>query len=169
MTATISFSHAPSIGKPGAIVIAGEPTIRITSVAGITAPPFPSGSYSNPDITLPADTTNPVTVVISASNVPLGTPVNLTITPYMGSPVTVTGTALTGTLESSVATANVNIPTNQPCVISASATFTLTASRNGQPMLIMGERVKMVHVASVFGGKSTITYITESGREINQM
>lgn len=168
MTATISFSHAPSIGKPGSVVIASEPTIRIASVAGITAPSSPSGSYSNPDITLPADTTNPVSVVITASNVPLGTPVNLTITPYTGSPVTVTGTALTGTLENSTATATVNIPANQPCVISASATFTLTASGNGQPMFIGGERVKMVRVASVFGGKSNVTYITESGREINQ-
>jgi len=50
-------------------------------------------------------------------------------------------------------------------VITATCTYTVIAS-NDAPIYAGGERVEKVRVASVVGGGSSITYITESGREI---
>jgi hypothetical protein len=73
---------------------------------------------------------------------------------------------LAGTLAASTASASVNIPTNQPSVISASATFTLAALPGAGSMFADGERIERVRVAATLGGPSQVTYITTSGREV---
>jgi len=70
-TATISFTQAPSITTPGALAL---PNLSITSVAGVAAPVSPTGSFANPDVTLPAGTANPMTIALAVSNIPLARP-----------------------------------------------------------------------------------------------
>jgi hypothetical protein len=60
----------------------------------------------------------------------------------------------------------VTIPTNEPSIISATATFTLIASGGGGPVYAEGERVERVRVSATLGGATEIAYITASGREI---
>ena len=165
-TASWTFSHAPSLTLPGSVQLANAPTLVITSVAGVAAPGSPTGSYSLPDITLPSSATSPVTVALTASNIPLGTTVTVTSTPLVGAPTTATSTALSGTVASSTATASLTVGFGTPVVISASATFTLLADAGGGPLYADGEEVTHVRVAAALGGPSSLTYVTRSGREI---
>lgn len=165
-TATITYAQVPSIDKPGALALPGSPSLTITSVAGVAAPASPTGSFSSPDITLPAGTANPMTIALAAVNIPLGTTVTVTVKPLDGAASSATSTALTGTLAASTATASLTIPTNQPSVISASATFTLAALPDAGPLFAQGEQVERIRVAAILGGLPTTAYITRSGREV---
>ena len=127
-TAVLNFVAVPpttiSSSLPNPAVLANAPTLRISSIAGVATPGVAQGSFVTPDITLPAGTTNPVPVTITAANIPVGTVVTLTVLGFVGTVSSVTAT-LGGTAASSSATASLTIPTNEPSVVSASATFTL--------------------------------------------
>jgi hypothetical protein len=149
-----------SYGQPGSPFVANTPVLRITSVAGANAPANPTGSYAQPDILLPNTTTNPVTVSLSASYIPVGTSVTVSVMPQYGSSSSVT-TSLSGVLELSTASTNVNLSTSYSNVIMAQSTFTLTASLYWE-----GEKIEKVRVAATMGKESETVYITESGKEI---
>jgi hypothetical protein len=151
-----------STTTPKAVTSPNLPTIRITSVAGITAPNQPNGTLQGgPDIILAANQSNPVTVALTASNIPLGTTLQLTLTPENGARVTTQSSALSGTLASSTATASISVP-DGICVIQASGTIDVTSSA----MMINGERVKTIEVTATFGGKPTVTYVTASNKRV---
>lgn len=160
-TVTGTISPLPSLTTPGLVSLPQVPTLAITSVGGATVPATAAGSYSLPDITLPSSTTNPVAMDLSASNVPVGTIVKITVAPQYGSSSTVNSTALSGTQASSTATASVNIATTSPNIIMAEATFAVQTA-----MYYDGEKIERVRVASVMGEKSKVVYITESGKEV---
>jgi len=147
-------------GQPGSAFLANAPVLRITSVASVSVPANPTGSYAQPDLLLPNTTTNPVTVNLSASYIPVGTSVTVSVIPQYGSTSSVT-TSLSGVLESSTASASVNLSTTYSNVIMAQATFTLTAS-----LYWDGEKIEKVRVAATMGKDSEAVYITESGKEI---
>jgi hypothetical protein len=147
---------------PGIVTPGNLPVIRIASVAGIAPPTTPNGSLQgSPDILLPANQTNPATVALTASNIPLGTVLQITMTPENGARVAIQSTALTGTLAASTASASVSIPDGL-CVIQASGTIDVAASA----MMINGERVKSIEVTATFGGEPSVTYVTASNKRI---
>jgi hypothetical protein len=144
----------------------GAPSLTIASVASVAVPASPTGSLTTPDITLPADTANPMTIGLAAVNIPLGTTVTVTVKPLNGAASSAVSSGLAGTLAASTASASLTIPTNQPSVISASATFTLASLPSTGPLFAQGEQVERIRVAAVLGGLPTTTYITRSGREV---
>jgi hypothetical protein len=155
-----------SSGAPTSVTLPNSPSLQITSVGGVAAPASPAGSFSAPDVVLPGTTTNPVTVNISATNVPVGTTLSVTVVSFMGASSTSTSTALSGTLSASTATASVTVPTNEPSVITVSATFAI-ASLDGQgPYYADGEAVDRLRVTAHGGGRSALAFITRSGREV---
>lgn len=156
----------PSNAQPSSVTLPNNPSLRIASVAGIAAPSAPTSSYSNPDIVLAAGAVNPVTVSFETSNIPLGTALTVKVAGRTGSFTTVTSTPLTGTLQNSTASASVAIPTDQPSIISASASFTLVALGAQGPVFVEGEEVDRVKVTASVGGPAQVAYITKSGREI---
>jgi hypothetical protein len=112
-----------SSGFPGPVNVASFPTVGIIAVNGVAAPAVPRGSFDTPaDVTLSPVATNPVTVSLQASNVPVGTLIAVTVTPETGAATTVNSTPLSGSSASSTATATVNLP-NGITVIGAAATF----------------------------------------------
>ena len=117
-----------SSGAPTSVALSNAPTLRITAVGGVAAPAAPMGSFTIADVVLPATTTSPVTVSLGATNVPLGTTVTVTVKGLYGEATSAVSTPLTGTLASSTATAVVTIPTNEPSVVGASASFLLSAA-----------------------------------------
>ncbi len=155
---------AVSSGQPTTVALTSSPTLRITSIAGVATPASPTGSFAAPDVTLPAGTANPVTVAIAGANIPLGTVVTVTVSGVNDGNASGSG-ALSGTVASSTASAGVTIPTTQPSVISASATF-VVASLGGGPVYAEGEEVDRVRVSAALGGASYVSYITKSGREV---
>jgi len=154
----------PSVAAPTTVGLADAPGLRITMVAGVAAPATPGASFASPDIVLPATTANPVLVALEGTNIPPGTTVSVRAQGQVGATSSATAT-LTGTAASTTGSASVTIPTDQPGVLTASASFTLTAAAGG-PVFVQGEAVERVRVTAGWGGASQVAYITKSGREI---
>ena len=163
-TATLNYSSPPSLDQPGLVALGNTPSLRIASVAGAAAPTSPTGSYTAPDLTLPASTANPVAVVLAAANIPPGTVVTVLSNGLQGGRTSATAT-LAGTSSASSATASLTIPTNEPTVITASCTFTL-AALDEAPFYAEGEPVEQVRVTAAPDSPTEVIYITRSGREI---
>ncbi|MBI5908634.1 MAG: hypothetical protein HY848_01565 [Betaproteobacteria bacterium] len=154
-------SPVASAGAPGSVFIAGTPTLTISSVAGVNAPASPTG---NADVTLPASTANPVTVVFTTSGVPVGNTVLLTLTPAYGAKVTALTPALTGTTASASASASVDLPVG-PSVLSAQTTYTVVAwLGDALSRFANNERVEKVTLIATLGGPSMAKLITLSGK-----
>lgn len=151
-------------GAPSYVFPQNLPILKVASIGGSAAPDASAGQYSSPDIVLPAGAANPINIAVQANNIPVGTTVTITVQPQAGNFSSATA-ILSGTNESSSANANFTLSTQYASVVTATATFTLLAS-NDMPIFAGGERVVMMQVASVFGGRSSITYITESGKKI---
>lgn len=161
-TRTAASNPVHSFSLPGPVFIAGLPTLTISSVAGVAAPASPTG---NADITLPANTPNPVTVVFKTTGVPVGNTIKLTITPANAAPSSVVSPALSGTTESATASVTVTLPSG-PSVMSATTTYTIVAALGDlMSMYAQGERVEKITLAAVLGGQTKATLITVSGKE----
>ena len=103
-----SVTPAPSVASPGLVFLPPTaPLVRLISVDGVAVAADPTGSFVVPDAVVTA--AGEVTLAIAAQNIPLGTVLKLTLRPETGAPVTVDTTALSGTLESSTATATVTL------------------------------------------------------------
>jgi len=165
-TLVASFSTSPSIAEPTSVFLTNNPVLQISSVGGIAPPANPTGNPDTPDVILPATTTNPVTVNIGASQIPVGAAVNLSVIPVNGAVSTVTTPGLSGSVASSSTSASVTLPTNQPSVLSATSTFAVVASAGEPSVMVAGEVVRAIRVAATYGGQSTVTYITASGKEV---
>jgi hypothetical protein len=107
-----------------------------------------------------------VTIGIAAANIPAGTVVSLCAIGQNGGYSTATSSALSGTMAASTATASLTVPTTQPFVISASATYAITAMESPGPVYADGEAVDRIRVTSSLGGVQRVSYITRSGREV---
>jgi hypothetical protein len=155
---------------PTASVPSSQPVLRILSLGGTEIPANPAASPSVPDITFPAPIEAPVTLTVSASNVPLGTTVNIRVVPATGQPTTATTTGLSGTVGNSTATATVTLPPGAG-IVTASATFTLGGSGGGGGgdaafntlPLIDGKRPERVEVAVLADGTSRTYLVAQSG------
>jgi hypothetical protein len=172
ITAGFTFTGSPPgaalsmTDQIGAEVLPTPPTLSITQVAGVNAPPAPTSSFATPDVVLPATTPASVTVNVAATQIPPGTTVNIFVRGLSGAPTGPVTATLTGTLASSTASATVTIPLTQPAIITASVTYIRTADAAGGPMYVDGEPIERVRVATGTGGRSDVTYITRSGREV---
>lgn len=161
ITRTATSNPAHTFSAPGPVFVAGLPGLRITSVAGVTAPVASTG---NADITLPATTTNPVTVTFETTSVPVGNTVKLTVKPANGAVTTVTSPALAGSTTLATASVNVTLPTG-PSVLEATTTYTIVASL-GQELskFAQGERVEHIELSASTNGSASTTLITVSGK-----
>jgi hypothetical protein len=162
ITRTAVSSPLATSDVPGSVFVAGFPSLTISSVAGVGAPATPTGTA---DITLPASTTNPVTVVFTTSNVPVGNTVLLKVIPQIGPTSSVISPALTGSTTSATASVSITLPVG-PSVLQAQTTFTIVAALGDLLRNFAGnERVEKVTLSATLGGKSRMTLITVSGKE----
>jgi hypothetical protein len=151
-----------SFGSPSSVFVAGLPTLRITSVAGVAAPISPTG---NADITLPSTTPNPVTVEFATTGVPVGNTVSLRVTPAYGDPTNVVSLAITGTTAAGTASVSATLPSG-PSVLSATTTYTIvTAMGEALSIYAQGETVEKVRLTTTMNGPTLATLITKSGKE----
>lgn len=145
------------------------PSLKIVSIGGVPVPEIPKGDFNTPDMQLPYGTKNPVSVVVSATNIPLSTTVAVRIMGAMDADtLAVNCSALQGSFESSTTTASVNLSDKQPTELTVLASYTITAALDtDKPLYADGELVKEVRVSSALGSdESEVTYITESGKEV---
>jgi hypothetical protein len=157
-----------SSGLPTSVSPTNVPTLQIASVGGVNAPASPIGSFQGaPDVVLPANQPNPVAVVVNGFNIPNGSSVNVTATSASGASTSGTAT-LSGTTASSTGSASVSLSTGFS-VLTATTVVDLAQTGDLKPLFIDGERVDKIEVAATFGGASSLTYITHSGRRIKSL
>lgn len=166
-TGSSSPANIISFAFPHPVTSPNSPVLRISSVGGVTTPTTPIGTLQGvPDVIVPSSQTNPMTVALEGSNLPLGTIIQVTITPSKGARTTVQSTGLAGTEPASTASASVTLP-GGISVVSASAVIDLALAKL-DPIFINGERVRQIEVAATFGGSSELIYVTESGKRIKK-
>ena len=174
---TLSFtgSSQPSVSSttsPGPVTttstpaLMNVPTLTFRSVGGVSVPASTTGSFTAADVSLPQGTTNPVTVVLGASGVPVGTVFTVKMIPVSGDASSVSTAPSIGTFSNSTATANVTFPIGQVSMLNVSAGFTVPVQLAGLFPLIDGEPVERVMLAANFGEPTTVTLITRSGKEL---
>jgi len=138
------------------------PTLAFTSIGGVAPPLAPAGSYTTADVTLPSTVTNPVSVILTATNTPAPTSYTVRMIPQFASPTSQTVMS-SGAFSLSTATANVTFPNGRISGLQAYAGFTLTASL---APIIDGEPADQVLLAAGYGEPSTLTLLTKSGKEV---
>ena len=152
------------ISFPTTPVPLNQPQLRITSINGASTPTTPNASLTSPDITFASAIDLPVTLNVAASNVPLGTTVNIRVTPAIGAPYTTTTNALDGTAANSTAQATVTLPPGAG-IVTATATFNIAGgpiALNSLP-LIDGERPQQMEVQTLADGSSKTFLVARSG------
>lgn len=158
-------SPAYSFGTPGPVFVAGLPTLRIVSVAGVAAPMTPTGEA---DIALPVDTPNPVTVILATTDVPLGNQVELIVTPPYGEAIEASSDALVGTVENAEASAQIALPTG-PSVMLATVSYSVEEESQQNKALSHytgGESVSRVELSAAANGERRTILHTRSGRRV---
>jgi len=149
---------------PRAVFLPNTPSIRITSVGGVSAPANPTGSR---DVVIPGIlSSNTLTVEFETTGVPLGTTITLTAKPvYRAAIRTAASTPVSGSVNSGTATVDIDLA-NGENLLEATAIFDVVASL-GQDFSndARGESVEKVKVAVNSEGQSITTFITASGNE----
>ncbi len=160
-------TNIASLSFPHPITPPDSPVLRIASVGGVNAPASPAGSLQSvPDIIVPSTQPNPVTVALEGAHMPIGTIIQLILTPSRGARTIVQSSELAGTESASTASAMVILPAGIS-VITASAVIDLTIAK-ANPFFLEGERIYRIEVAATFGGASELTYVTQSGRRLKR-
>jgi hypothetical protein len=166
ITGAQTFSKSPGILiLPVGIL----PDLNITSVAGVAVPGSARGNLTVPDVTIPLGSSNPITVLVDATQLDPDTSVTLDARPELGPVVSAVAPAL-GTIEASTATISIDLPAGAG-LLQATAVNGVTAKKNiaaasyrDTGLAANGERFAKVEVVSVLGGDTRYAYITESGK-----
>jgi hypothetical protein len=109
--------------QPLIIPTAGQlPQLNVISVGGVPVSASPTGVLSTPDAVLSAQQNNPIPIVVSCANLPLNTPITVSVQPANGSSVSAVGYNNTGTVASSTATISINIPRGGGLIYATAAT-----------------------------------------------
>jgi hypothetical protein len=167
-TGTISGASGGSfLSFTTAAVPSNLPLLRITTINGAAAPASPAASLAAPDITFAQSIDTPVTLEVTANNVPTGTTVNIKVVPATGAPTTATTSGLAGSLASSTATATVTLPPGAG-IVTATATFNVGSGQGAalSPAtlpLIDGERPQRVEVVAMADGTSRTYLLSRTG------
>jgi hypothetical protein len=154
-----------SASAPLALFPSNLPSIRISTIGGSAVPSIPTGEN---DVILPSSIINPVTVAFAATNIPLGSTIELTVSPVTGPPTTVTSEGLRGTVENSTDSVQATLPQGAS-VLLASVSFAVTnQTASLYTPFTNGEMVARVELRSTMGsGSSSIRLTTKSGRIID--
>jgi hypothetical protein len=109
--------------QPIIIPTAGQGAqLTVTSVGGVPVSASPTGALSTPDAVLSAQQNNPIPIVVSCANLPLNTPLTVSVKPANGPVISATGYNNTGTQTSSTATILLNIPRGGGLIYATAAT-----------------------------------------------
>src|SRR6185295_13417745 len=108
---------------------------------------------------------SPQAIAIAAANIPLGTVVAVRANPLVGAPTTADSSALTGSLQSSTASASLTIPAGAG-VITAVTTFPVTTAMLDRLPQIPGLKPALIEVTAEASGSSRIFVIGSDSRRV---
>lgn len=163
LTGSVSSDPVFIYSQPTDLFVPGLPGLTITSVAGI---PVPANPVGRGDVALVAATPNPVNVTLRTNGVPVGTVIQVTMTPEFGTQTTVDSPPTSGSLDNATASVSLNIPDGRS-VLMATTTFTVVADLGKQlAPYAQGETVERVRLTAEPGQSSKMVLLTSSGREV---
>ncbi len=149
-------------------------SLVVQSVAGVAVAVSPTGQLTTPDVIVPANQQNPVSIIVRCTNIPLNTEIIVDVKPANGATVRAVALNTTGTQASSTATVQVNMPRGGGTIQAKAVSGLALAAANGTNDKVRslaetgwtadGERFAQVEVTAALGGSPQIAYITESGK-----
>ncbi|GDY22603.1 hypothetical protein LBMAG56_39500 [Verrucomicrobiota bacterium] len=98
------------------------PQLFVISIGGVPISTSPSGALAVPDAVIAGQQANPVVIVVRCTNLPLNTPVTVTVKPANGAAISAVGYNTSGTLASSTATVSLNMPRGGGLIYATAAT-----------------------------------------------
>jgi hypothetical protein len=140
-----------------------SPTLSIVSVGGFAVPTYAGNRKDAADLVLPSQLTDPINIVVQASNIPPGSQVGVL---FGGGTGTATPGTLVGTFEGSTATASVSgLNRNGLTYLYVQTVFALPQGGGGAnppgP-----DQVAQVKISAPPGGKPTFAFLRADGTEI---
>jgi len=163
---------APVISAINPVIVASTPpTLSIVSIGGFAVPAYSGSSLLTIDLMLPIALADPISVVVQASNVPVGSTV--TVTFNGGTGAASTSATLSGSLSSSSATVTISgLNRSAITYLMVSATFVPPGGSAVQPasrdvVASAGrDTVANVRLDSYVGRKPQWTFLRKDGSEI---
>lgn len=149
------------------VVLSASPSLTFVSIGGFPVPSYAGQRFDTYDMLLPNQLTDPISVVVQASNIPVGTQV--TVGFVNGSPTaTSTPGTLAGSFESSTATATIS-NLNRAAVTYLLATATFDPPMGAMKFNPKGpNHVTKIRIVNTVGGKSKFLFLRRDGTEVNQ-
>ena len=96
--------------------------LAVASIAGVPVAASPAGVQATPDAIIAGQQSNPVVILVRCTNLPLNTPVTVTVKPANGATISAVGYNTAGTLASSTATVSLNMPRGGGLIYATAAT-----------------------------------------------
>ena len=147
------------------VVPSNPPVLNIVSIGGYPVPSYSGSSFSTIDVLLPTQLTDPIPVVVQATNVPVGSPVSVAFSGSAGA--TSTTANLAGTTASSTATVYVTGVSRvgvSYLYVSTMFSASLTAGNldNANP-----SGISKIELAAAPGQKTKYRFLRDDGTEIS--
>ncbi|HVQ38097.1 MAG TPA: hypothetical protein VMS31_11225 [Pyrinomonadaceae bacterium] len=144
-----------------------SPVLTIVSIAGFPVPSYAGSRFDTYDMLLPNQLSDPISVVVHGTNIPVGTQV--TVGFVSGSPTaTSTPGTLSGTFESSSATATIS------ALNRGAVTYLLATAIFDPPMGAMRfnprgpNQVAKIRVMTSPGGRTSTLFLRSNGTEVDR-
>jgi len=152
--------------------------LAIQSIAGVAVAANPSGVLVNPDVIVPAQQTNPVSIVVRCTNVPLNSGITVVVQPANGAAVQAVSLNNAGTAAASTATVSLAMPRGGGIIYAKAVTGLAggggasistpagakTRSLAETGWTAGGERFAQIEITAALGGAQRVAYITASGK-----
>jgi hypothetical protein len=164
MLRTANSSPSYNYAKPFPALYSDLPSLTISSIGGESVSASPTGFR---DVVLSGTTSNPVSIGLVTSNIPLSTQIKLVVIPDHGAKSTFTSAGVSGSIAIGTDTVDVNLP-NGNATLFAYTSYTIQlaqADQNKYTQYAQGEAVEAVRVDVDTEGQATTTFITVAGNK----
>lgn len=161
-------SNPPAVLSPiNPVIISGaSPFLTIVSVGGYPVPSYAGSRFNTIDLLLPNQLQDPISVVVNANNIPVGTQIQVGFVSGSGQATSTPGT-LSGSFENSTATATISALTRTGVTyLLATATFDPpTSAANFNPK--GPDQVSKIRVEAAPGAKPKYVFLRGNGTAID--
>jgi hypothetical protein len=149
---------------PSAAIPTNLPSLRITSIGGVTVPANGTGGLpAQPDISFSQTQTGTVLLNVATSGIPINTTFAVRVAPTDGKYGGLS--TFTGTTSASGGSASISLPQGTS-IVDVYAAFQPTAQTAQRIEKFVGEKIVRAEVSSRYRGASEVVYITQSGKRI---
>lgn len=149
------------------VLSSAAPLLTIASIGGFGVPSYSGSRFDTVDLLLPNQLSDPISIVITANNIPVGTQVEVRPVRNSSNAAFNSGT-LAGTFQNSTATATISgLDRTAVTYLLATAVFDPPATARAYNLKGLNH-VNSVRIESAIGAKTKIVFLRRDGTEIEQ-